>query len=867
MFKKNIILFCLFILLLHSTPAQAATFTVTNNSEGTGVGSLRWALNQAEASAGSDIIDFSGDFTISPIGGTRILFFDNSVLVMNPNNFNITIDGTQMTGDPITWPRVGMRIYDSRYDGGWGRLAKNVLIQNMTVQNCTDAGFLIEKGASDITLQDCTVIGDSSLIIDGTLPSSDSLQHVTGITINNCYVENGNIIVTQSANYDSLITTLWSTTTSGIWMNEQTENLASFVSSAGNNLGSLTYNATTLTTGTTINNEGTIKTAILRGSDNIITNNGTIGILVGNYNEIASSTAGGNTITNNGNAALIVGSYNQAASSSSRGNTIINTGYVGGDIYGSINAGTDSSGGNDTITNTGTVAGSIYAADGNDKIILRNNSSVKGITDGGNGSDTLYLENIRNINNSTLTNFENAHISGIYGLSIDSKNNTLNINGNVTITDSVLDITLPRNIYSDGTSWEIIKTTNNINGEFSAISKNFTSATLNLTQSHTENAYNVTVVRKSYANFTDNHNAKAVGRALENLIPHADSFLENMITTLDFDFSESQIAETLENLSPDTYAILPDLTFATMEIFNQKAYQHQLDMRKPVSTIKAEQENSDWKLSLHLLNSNLRSKADNGIPEYRLKTDGFMIGADSTFGDISQTGLFFGYSDGKLLYEKHNNEGDIESFNGTVYFNHDFTEFFLNTNLSYTRSKTNAKRLITTPFSSTEGNINFDSDAFCFSLGLGKDISYKKTTITPLASFNYAYLHQNGFEESSNSNFALTAKGSKNDQLKTSVGLRLNHSLTKTKWNISTRGKLCWQHFLTGKPETNVYFSRYPSESFSLKSNDTIRDQLVFNIGIHATYKNIISVYTDYFLSGTDKRNSQTFSGGISLKF
>ncbi len=63
-------LLVLFLALLPARRASAATYTVTNTND-SGTGSLRWAINQANDHAGADTIPFNipgdGVHTITPL--------------------------------------------------------------------------------------------------------------------------------------------------------------------------------------------------------------------------------------------------------------------------------------------------------------------------------------------------------------------------------------------------------------------------------------------------------------------------------------------------------------------------------------------------------------------------------------------------------------------------------------------------------------------------------------------------------------------------------------------------------------------------------------------------------------------------------
>lgn len=189
--------------------------------------------------------------------------------------------------------------------------------------------------------------------------------------------------------------------------------------------------------------------AFARGGSNKIFNYGSVRNIYGSWN-YAGGYGHGNSIYNYGTANSIYGSQNQNFSSSGShyinnagivitdifgsdnygpftsslfGNTIINSGNVGGSIYGDhythVVLGMvypyPTTGGDDTIINSGIVNGSIDGGLGDDTIIHVGGQRVDGVSDGGEGSDTLGFQYFGDIIDDTHTKYVNFENLGIYG--------------------------------------------------------------------------------------------------------------------------------------------------------------------------------------------------------------------------------------------------------------------------------------------------------------------------------------------------------------------------------------------------------------------------------------------------------------------
>jgi hypothetical protein len=126
------------LLLAASTPyCLAATFTVTNTNDN-GTGSLRWAIEQANAAAGADLIHFN-------IGGTGVRTI-SPTSPLPALSSTITIDGTTQPGYASS-PLIQINGTNAGA-GSFGLVvsAANVQIHALTINRFSGGGIRIDSG-------------------------------------------------------------------------------------------------------------------------------------------------------------------------------------------------------------------------------------------------------------------------------------------------------------------------------------------------------------------------------------------------------------------------------------------------------------------------------------------------------------------------------------------------------------------------------------------------------------------------------------------------------------------------------------------------------------------------------------------------
>jgi len=197
--KFNCIIMMLFftaLMLCIVVPTYAATFIVTNTND-SGAGSLRQAINDANANTDADTINFSITGTITLASSlTQIVY---STTINGPGSENLTVDGASayrlfFFSGPMVPPSQTFHISGltltggSAAQGGAISLAAN---QTLTVDSCIisgneatiNGGGISCWGTSTLTIQNCIVSDNDATTSGGGIYSNSSNLTVQNSTI------------------------------------------------------------------------------------------------------------------------------------------------------------------------------------------------------------------------------------------------------------------------------------------------------------------------------------------------------------------------------------------------------------------------------------------------------------------------------------------------------------------------------------------------------------------------------------------------------------------------------------------------------------------------------------------------------------
>ncbi len=198
------------IVICSQNSADAATYVVTSTSNGTEAGSVRWAVGQANANPGADIVDLTGvNGTIQLSGFAGFLDINSEITFNGPGKNTLTIQGSQGTFCDCT---IKMRyaaiatfndvtIGTSQFEGVHMDCNGSFVCNNtFTANRCkfvytttTPTNHLLTNGSgATYNLNDCIIDGEN---LTGhremCYAGAQSTVNATRCTFMNCVATNG----------------------------------------------------------------------------------------------------------------------------------------------------------------------------------------------------------------------------------------------------------------------------------------------------------------------------------------------------------------------------------------------------------------------------------------------------------------------------------------------------------------------------------------------------------------------------------------------------------------------------------------------------------------------------------------------------
>jgi len=192
-FNYIIMMFFSTVMMLYFiSPTYAATYIVTNTND-SGVGSLRQAVNDANANAGADSIDFSvtGTITLS----SSLPSITDSLTITGPSMANLTIDGNSNQLFTFNGPPGSQLFHITGLTmiGGSSTYGGAIFLpqsDTLTIDSCVISGNTASHGggiycnSSTLTVQNSTISGNNATQGGGGI----SIEAGSTVTIDNATI-------------------------------------------------------------------------------------------------------------------------------------------------------------------------------------------------------------------------------------------------------------------------------------------------------------------------------------------------------------------------------------------------------------------------------------------------------------------------------------------------------------------------------------------------------------------------------------------------------------------------------------------------------------------------------------------------------
>ncbi|MDK9706607.1 MAG: autotransporter domain-containing protein [Desulforhopalus sp.] len=443
----------------------------------------------------------------------------------------------------------------------------------------------------------------------------------------------------------------------------------------------------------------------------------------------------------------------------------------------------------------------------------------------------------------------------------------LRVNGEVTIDDARLLVSLRRALYATGDRWRILEARDGIHGRFSSIDTTFTSETLSFRQQVYGGKMDLILSRTPYVTFGDTENGTAVGAALDSILPVAEGDMAGLLINMDFAMDRRQIAATLRELSPEMYTSFPAAGLAAAGIFGEVVALRQQEIG--LRTILADDEGGrHWNVWSRVLADWLDRDGANGVSGYTQESGGVVFGMDRRIGSLARAGMLLGYSDSDLSWDDPGHSGTVTGRHIGVYGDIRKDGAYLDGSAGFTSLENSGRRYIDSSAFTASAAGSFDSSVLNGSLTGGYDFAFAGTRLGPIATISYQYLDQDGFTENGAGDFSLRVGGVDAESLTAAIGARLLGSYGSGQWRFLPHGGLHFLHqFKDDAVDMSASFVDYPAASFTATGLDPVENSALVGLGLAVEYGVNLQLYLDYSAALADEETGHLLSGGLAWKF
>ena len=450
-------------------------------------------------------------------------------------------------------------------------------------------------------------------------------------------------------------------------------------------------------------------------------------------------------------------------------------------------------------------------------------------------------------------------------LAASGQSDRLETTGPVSISDATLVASLRRELYQDGTSWQLISAGGGIDGRFTSIRSNFSSSTLSLSPYYKGNSMGMVIRRTPYAYFGTTPNEIEVAGALDTLLPRADGSMADLLVSMDFDMNPAQISSTLNNLSPELYTSFAPSAIAAIDTFNDIASFRQQETHYSSENLPGAPLWSVWGRALgHRRNQD----GDTLYSGYTLKGEGLVLGLDRPFGDRIRAGMLLGYSSSDLSWDTLTGSGSTNGKHIALYSSGELNNFYLDGRIGYTSLDNSGTRTIVSPGFSGTASTDFDSNGINATLSGGYDFHLAGIRLGPAASLSYLHLDQDGFTDHGAGTFSVHIEDKSADVVTGSAGIRLLGLFSPGNWKLRPEAQASLVYRSWDDAEIlDGYFPGYSFAGFRITGIGQDETALQAKLGLTADYSSSLSLFINGEITISDNKDAQLLSGGLVWRF
>ncbi len=254
------------------------------------------------------------------------------------------------------------------------------------------------------------------------------------------------------------------------------------------------------------------------------------------------------------------------------------------------------------------------------------------------------------------------------------------------------------------------------------------------------------------------------------------------------------------------------------------------------------------------------------VSGYRAHYAGLVLGTDRQLLDSWRAGAALSYSRTSVKGADNlkGSHSDVDAWGGILYATYSGDPWFVNLSTSLTRQTYDSQRAVDFSGFNDSASGHFHGQQIAVKSEAGYPFLLSaNTTLTPLASLSYSYLHQDSYQENSGSGSALTVESAHSQSVESSLGAKLSHNWSTAAGDLSPFVQLMWTHQYDRSRMTTT--SGFSADSlgetrFTSQGASPAADSAETSVGVALAHDDDLTLEARYDLQTAPHFQGQTVS-------
>jgi outer membrane autotransporter protein len=479
----------------------------------------------------------------------------------------------------------------------------------------------------------------------------------------------------------------------------------------------------------------------------------------------------------------------------------------------------------------------------------------------------------------------------------------LHVTGATTISEGSLHVAIADGYYTSGQQFTLLSSDGGLTGDYQTITIDNQSSFLQFSVTNTDTATvgafggSVSVVRLPYSIAATSRNSFGASLGLTGATLVATPAMQSVLAKIDF-MTLAEAEQGMRQMSPEPYSALVETSFAAMRLFSDTIRERAYATRGGGESVLAMVPGGEMSRMTELASREIGSDAPTGITAksgtagglglfvkpvgqyvnfdsaknrtgFQSWQYGMVAGGDLAVNDNLLAGFQVGYVHSDLSFsDTATSTGRSDTFLGGLYASYASGGFYADGLVQAGAAWNRLVRKIEFGSISSQPEGTYVSFLFGGSLTTGYDWTFGKFKAGPVATLDYGYVAVPGFSETGDAELGLTVRAFSGNSLKSGLGAKVSGTFTAgEKTTISPDVSLRWGHeFLDDSQNVKARFNGSPTSSFSAKTGEPARDNLLVDAGVSLGVSDSTKLYLRYSgqLLG---QGSQTQAGAVGVRY